>query len=200
MSGLWRTLLGLSSDPSGASVTPSRLHAEALLEEARQELDRADGKAAILLSAAGVIVGALIAGSIAGDWHPGDLDSTAAELIAWAAIVVASSGVLLLALAVKPKTGHTGDREQLAFFGHVVQYLEDGDRKSKARRFDAARKELAKDLSSAGADSMERLADQLLNVSLIVHRKYRLVQRSFWAFGGATLMAVVALAVEAWQG
>lgn len=44
-----------------------------ILGEAREELARADGKAGLLLAAAGVVVGALLAGLLAKDWDPTSL-------------------------------------------------------------------------------------------------------------------------------
>jgi hypothetical protein len=46
------------------------LYATSLLSHAREEIDRADAKASILLAASGVGTGALLAGLIAGTWTP----------------------------------------------------------------------------------------------------------------------------------
>jgi len=45
--------------------------ASVLHSETREELARADAKATTLLSVTGLIIGALLAGAIAGDWRLG---------------------------------------------------------------------------------------------------------------------------------
>ena len=47
----------------------------AVLADAREELDRADRKAQILFASAGVAIGALLAGLLAGNWSPFELAS-----------------------------------------------------------------------------------------------------------------------------
>jgi len=52
---------------------PHLVLAETMLREAREELSRADGKSSLLLAAVGVVVGAVAAAVVAGEWSPFDL-------------------------------------------------------------------------------------------------------------------------------
>lgn len=52
-------------------------YAAKLLAETREEIVRADTKAEILFAACGVVVAAVLAGMITGDWSPEDLDRVA---------------------------------------------------------------------------------------------------------------------------
>ena len=54
-------------DERGVSLTLQ------LLAETREELHRAEGKAAMLFAIFGIGFGAVLAGIIAGDWKPSDL-------------------------------------------------------------------------------------------------------------------------------
>jgi hypothetical protein len=68
-------LMSVAEDDTGGSDTNavrSELP-EALLEESREELGRADGKASILFAASGVVVSVLLAGAIARKWDPTEL-------------------------------------------------------------------------------------------------------------------------------
>src|SRR5262245_8921031 len=62
-----------------------------LLKEAREELARADSKAALLLAATGVAVGALLAGLIGGKWMPFSLDNRV-EWLWWFGVASVASG------------------------------------------------------------------------------------------------------------
>lgn len=189
------------ADSDTTVATPARLQAEMLLEETRDELIRADTKASILLSASGVVVAALLAGAMSQDWDPSNLSAGPAQAMFWIGIVVAAGGVLALALAVKPRTKHTGDREGLAYFGHVVRYRSSGwFRRSSTRiRENTAGKEmLLKDLEQIGDDTFGRVVDQVWVLSGIVHLKYRLIQLALLSFGGAVLFCAIAALADAW--
>lgn len=50
-------------------------YARDLLDDTQEELVRADSKAALILAAAGVAFGALLAGLLSRDWEPFALDN-----------------------------------------------------------------------------------------------------------------------------
>ena len=68
----------------------SSQHAAALHRETREELARADGKATTLLGVVGLILGALLAGIIAGNWSPNHLGCFE-EMIFWLGAVGAAA-------------------------------------------------------------------------------------------------------------
>jgi hypothetical protein len=86
-------------------------------------LTRADSKAALLLAAAGVIVGALIAGLLNGRWTPFELDNRV-EWVWWVGVAAAASGMLSIAAAIYPRIYRRGAPrpEVPAYYGDVAAY------------------------------------------------------------------------------
>ena len=66
MGSLWYPMRAGKCKPDEAIL----LYTTSLLSSAREEIDRADSKASILLAASGVATGALLAGLMAGNWTP----------------------------------------------------------------------------------------------------------------------------------
>lgn len=150
----------------------------ALHVETREELARADSKATTLLSVTGLIIGALLAGAIAGNWTPERLDN-AAEWAFWVGLVAIIAAELSLCLAVLPRVRHEKSKESLRYFGHVVQF--------------ESRVELATALAAAD-DEADRQIDQVFKLAEIVDRKYRYVWFGLaGSFGGALLFAAAVL-------
>jgi MFS family permease len=146
--------------------------------EAREELARADSKATTLLSVTGLIIGALLAGAIAGNWNPERLDN-AVEWAFWVGLAAIGAAEGSLCLAVLPRVQHEKTKETLRYFGHVVQF--------------ESRAELAAALAAAD-DEEDRQIDQVYKLSEIVDRKYRYVWFGLVAsFGGALLCGAAVL-------
>lgn len=145
----------------------AELYAASLLAEIREEVDRADKKAQTLLAGSGVAIGALLAGLIAGRWSPFEL-ANSVEWLWWAGVIAASGGVSILALAVYPRTRRRGPEKPMtiSYFGDVAKF--------------ATTAELKKALTRSSTASLDRLADQIRQVSFIVNRKYRLIQKGIW--------------------
>lgn len=145
----------------------AEMYAAALLAEIRDEVDRADRKAQSALAAAGVAMGVLLAGLIAGHWSPFQL-TRSMQCLWWAGIVAAAGGLWCLASAVYPRGRRRGSISPgvIAYFGDAVRF------RSPA--------ELASALRSSAAMNLERLADQIFRMSMIVDRKYRLVMGGMW--------------------
>lgn len=93
---------------------------EALLAETREELQKADAKASILLAATGIAFSALLAAAGAGTWSPEKLHHGDARLAIWCSLALALAGVCILGGAVIPRLrARTMDREKLHYFGNV---------------------------------------------------------------------------------
>jgi MFS family permease len=159
--------------------TPEGEHVAALHREAREELARADGKATTLLGVVGLILGALLAGVIAGDWTPSNL-GCAEEVVFWIGAAAAGTAEGLLCAAVIPRLKHDKDRDAVAYFGHVVQFDSED--------------EFIRALEKAPRG---RLADQIWHISRSVQTKYRLIQLGLLAFAGGLVLMAAALALHA---
>ena len=146
--------------------------AEGLLQETREELGRADSKAATLMSASGVMISVLLAGVIAGKWSPTELGSL--QWLWWPGAAAGTIGVVSFAAAVWPRVSHKGPKGMLAYFGHVAQY-------KKVENLEAALD------NKVASQPVERTVDQLHIVSKIVRRKYWLIR------GGMVLLAIALL-------
>lgn len=152
---------------------------KSLLSEAREELGRADNKTSILLAAAGVVVGALTAAVLAGDWSPTKLAPGFAS-IWWIGCGFLSAGILCLGIAIYPRTSRPRKVPNfVAYFGDVVAL------KSRAN----LNRAISKTARAAGTRDL----DQLELVSAIVSKKYRFLRLALLSFAlGALLLALVA--------
>ncbi|MHB1445958.1 MAG: Pycsar system effector family protein [Acidimicrobiales bacterium] len=175
--------------------------AEVLLDEGREELNRADMKASILLSAAGIIFAALITGVLAGTWTPHKLHRhPAAEMVFWTGLAIGLLGIVLLAWAVLPRVKHTGRRENLAYFGHVVMFNESpwalrlSTRRSRDER---GKMELRSAIRVASAGRLDRTVDQVWTISHIVNSKYRRIRWGMLALGMSASLCLGALIANA---
>lgn len=151
---------------------------EALLKDTREELGRADGKAAMLMSASGVVVSVLLAGAIAGKWDPTELGHW--QWLWWPGAAAGAIGIVAFAAAVWPRDVHEEPKEKLAYFGHAAQYEKVGD-------LETALDEKA--LSS----KKDRTTDQLLTVSKIVRSKFQLIRWGMGLLGVALVMCSLAV-------
>lgn len=144
-------------------------YCKAILGEAREELERADNKASILLAAVGVIVGALLAALLAGDWSPTSLKASV-QWLWWAGILAAAIAIYLLGWAVFPRIRAAGWRPQaIAYYGDVVAA--------------GTRNRVKELLDHASGDPLPRLIDQMLQVSKTVQVKYVAIRRAMILLG-----------------
>lgn len=158
--------------------------ASQILHEAREELARADGKAGLLLAAAGVVVGAILAGMLAKDWDPTSLHE-GIEWLWWVGTVAGLAGTVSLACAVWPRTKYRKDRNPntIAFFGDVLG-LSTGDLENRLK--DAA--------SIPGCSTI----DQLKLISGIVDKKYRWIQRGLLSLGLGAAACLLSVLIDSW--
>lgn len=96
-------------------------YAAKLLTEAREEVVRADTKAAILFSTFGIAVAAVLAGLIAGDWRPEDLDPVA-TVVFWIGCGCACVSFLALGYALWPRIKHKKVNSPASYYGDIHTY------------------------------------------------------------------------------
>ncbi|MEV7788251.1 Pycsar system effector family protein [Streptomyces sp. NPDC088106] len=131
--------------------------AERLLATAREDLSRADSKAAVLLSGAAFVLPALLLG---GAWQlpsPPDGGRTAL-LIAGGVLWVL--GTTLLVQVVLPRTGTVRQGPGMTFFADAARTPPDVDR-------------VVREITAAAGDRLAWLAVQLVDTSRILAAKYR---------------------------
>ena len=140
--------------------------AERLLSESREELVRADGKAATLLAGFGLLTGIVLTALFAGRFRPDDLP-TAAQLSWWLGCAAVGLALLTLGRAIFPTLDHEAAEGPVSYFGHIAGK-------------DAAAVEAALRRQIEGGCS--RTVEQLLVVSEIAWRKYRRIQFALICF------------------
>lgn len=152
-----------------------------MLVEARAEVSTADSKASVLLASLGIGFGALIAGLLAGDWEPADLDGPA-EVLWWAGAAFAGASIVCAALAVWPRYVRADTSGGVHYWGHAATFdrLEDLGR--------------ALDANSSGS-GRERTRHQLWRLSKIVSRKYMFVRVAILAAGSAAVAMFIAVII-----
>lgn len=185
----------------GDEDPPEETFVEMLLDEGREELARADNKASVLLGAAGLVLSVFLGSVIAGDWDPTQIGNPIAEASFWVGIALSVTGVARLAAAVMPRTKHDEAKENLAYFGHVIQYRRRGlaMRRSTRRRRDAeAKRDLHAAIAAVSTHRFDRMVDQVWVISLIVQRKYQHVRSGLLLIGLSSLLCVAALLVDFW--
>jgi hypothetical protein len=169
---------GSATGMPGRSPDATLLYSISLLSNAKEEIDRADAKASILLAASGVVVGALLAGLIAGSWTPLELQASV-QWAWWLGLVESAAAIWCLALAVYPRERKGGPEipGTVTYYRDVLAY--------------PTTVQLVAALHRSAEANIDRISDQLRNVSSIVSRKYRLIR---WGMRGLFL-SVVTIAV-----
>jgi Family of unknown function (DUF5706) len=174
--------------PSGRELNvpdaadPAFGYLEDLLEDTREELTRADSKAALLLAASGVAAGALLAGLLGGKWTPFALDNRI-EWLWWLGVGSAASGILSIAAAVYPRIhrGEVPNPGAPAYYGDVATFRD-------VAAFGQAVEQ--------SPDPKARLIDQTFLVARIVQRKYVLLRQGLRLLLLATLACAGAVLVN----
>ncbi|WP_214412204.1 Pycsar system effector family protein [Sphaerisporangium fuscum] len=158
-------------------------YATRLLAETREEVNKADAKAQVLLGIAGVGLGAVTGGLIAGSWTPFRL-ADSVEWLWWTGAVAALASLACLAGAVYPRTGvsEIGDPRTVAYYGDVV-------------RLDSVQA-LVNALVRTARPDLRGVADQVRRLSRIVDRKYRLIRWGFWLLSAAVGSTIVSVLLD----
>lgn len=155
-------------------------YASQLLQEAREEVTRADGKASILLAAAGIAVSVIAGSSMINRAH-GRIN-TLFIIFDFLGIIVGLIGILFLALAVMPRTKHSGEPKNVSYFGHVATFT--------------TSKTLVEAIELVCEQDEDRIVDQLLTISQIVVKKYSFIKNGLIALGSSILLLLIASVVE----
>ena len=154
----------------------SERYLEELHAETREELQRIDAKASVLLGLLGAatffLAGALVVGDV-------DMDQLHYVLryLFYAALAAGLAALGLITAALTPRTANPTPASHLNYFGHVSSYATVDDFRDA--------------LEQRAGNRLERLAEQTLTLSKIVRRKYRLTTVGVWCFGGATVLMVL---------
>ncbi|MEO3859353.1 Pycsar system effector family protein [Acrocarpospora sp. B8E8] len=150
-----------------AAVDDACAYGTQLLEEAREELNKADTKSQVLLGVIGVGLGTITGGLLAGSWSPHGL-ADAVEWLWWTGVAAALVALVVLAGALYPRLSKA-DRartSEVMYFADVLRFA------TADAVYDALLKSSVLDL--------ERIASQLHHISKIANRKYRLIRLGFW--------------------
>src|SRR5215218_5820877 len=92
-----------------------------LLAETREEISRADTKAAILFTAFGIAVAAVLGGLIAGDWNPKDL-GRGATVVFWVGGGSAYFSFLALGYALWPRIRHEQAKRPASYYRQIHKF------------------------------------------------------------------------------
>lgn len=132
-----------------------------VLAEARNEVGAADHKASMVLAVLGIGFGALLAGLLARDWSPADLDVLGR--ITWSVgAVLAGGSVAAAAAAVWPRFTVPPQTDDVYYWGHVAAF--------------DTREALDEALDRRPPTLPDRTRHQLYELSHIVARKYHWVR------------------------
>jgi hypothetical protein len=152
-----------------------------LLAEAREELNRADQKASLLLTALGVAIGAVVGGIFAAGWSPAKLNPDWVWC-GWSGAIGLATAVASLLGAVyprisRPETGSNGPK--LFYFEQAVSF-------DNAEQLRAA-------IQVGAADADLAVAAELMHVSRIACTKYKWLRRGIWAASASLTLCAVAV-------
>jgi hypothetical protein len=125
-----------------------------------------------------VVVGALLNGLLTARWSPSEL-ANAVEWLWWLGIIATASAILALGMAVYPRVRRAGPKPTaVAYYGDVMELSRD---------------ELAGALAGSTDHSVQRLVDQVYQVSLIVTRKYSYIRYAMRALGVGALLCTLSV-------
>ncbi|WP_067856443.1 Pycsar system effector family protein [Aeromicrobium erythreum] len=175
-----------SADAPSGSTPPVDPPVEAIevelsiLAEARNEVGAADHKASMVLAVLGIGFGALLAGLIARDWSPTELD-VPGRTVWYVGALLAAGSVGAAALAVWPRFTVPPPSPQVYYWGHVAAF---GSREALDASLDAQPPTLP-----------ARTRHQLYELSRIVARKYHWVRVAMRLAGASVPFFVLAALV-----
>ncbi|KOG53867.1 hypothetical protein ADK75_14705 [Streptomyces virginiae] len=161
-------------------MNPADEAADRLLTDLRVELARADSKAALLVGALGMTVGAVSAQLSGPHRSPGHL-SVSGTAVWWAGVTALAMALVALLLAVVPRCLRSGWQagSPLAYFGDIRS----ADRQGR----------LVEALAVTGEDPGSALHAALAANSRIAVRKLLWVRTGLLAYGAGALLLLVAL-------
>lgn len=149
----------------------------ALLRESREELERIDLKASILLSVCSLSLAALVHAAAYLHWDPREL--VGFQWFLWSGMALGACALVALAAAVWPRLGK-GD-EGITYFGHVARF-EGLEELNAGLDREASRHPSLSD----------HAAKRLLALSRIIYDKYRYIRWGMGLFGVSMLLCALA--------
>jgi hypothetical protein len=162
----------------GADLTGARDElVAALLRESREELERIDLKASILLSVCSLSLAALVHAAAYLHWDPRDL--VGFQWFLWSGMALGACALVSLAAAVWPRLGK--GEEGITYFGHVARF--EGLEELSAGLDEEA---------SRHPSHSDHAAKRLLALSRIIYDKYRFIRWGMGLFGVSMLLCGVA--------
>lgn len=184
------TLMGATEDGEGLAdpTEPGELKdvrgelVQALLRESREELERIDLKASILLSVFGLALVGLAHAAAFEQWDPRSLGVF--QWFLWLGVVFAWAALVALAGAVWPKLAQAKEEEGLTYFGHVARH-------NKVEELNVALDREA----SAHPSPTDHAVKRLLAVSKIIDTKYRWIRLGMGLFAVAVPLWAVAIII-----
>lgn len=161
---------------SGSERNATEVLAAEMLAEAKDEIDRADQKASLLIGSLGIAFSVVLSGMIGGSWSPSAL--SVPGLVMWAVgVVLATASLFAAALAVWPRLSRSPGPGTITYWGQV--------------RGMTSPQEVADSLATRGLLPPERTYQQLLVLSAVVQRKYRSIRWSMVLAGTGTVLGAV---------
>ncbi|WP_128817862.1 Pycsar system effector family protein [Streptomyces sp. S063] len=146
-----------------------RDNAHSLLVHSREEVNRADAKASLLLAASGIGLGAVLSAILGGDWVPFQLNNRF-EWIWWIGTALSLFGVIGLGFAVFPRTRRSVEPQtpSIAYFRDVATNKKE---------------DLESLIKATLASPKMPVLDQLYEVSRVANIKYELIRFALGCFG-----------------
>jgi len=185
---------------AGISEADPTAYKEALLRETREELQKADNKASILLAASGIVFAAVLTAATTIGWDPDRLTVPTARITLWVAIGLITVGIVLIAAAVKPRLRiESATHEEIDYFGDVEAYWPRWWQfRGRQKQIADARQRFVHALSSGHQRQRyrERVDDQIWTLSHIAFRKYQLISYGFYSYAAALAAGIVTLVLE----
>ncbi|MCS0635317.1 DUF5706 domain-containing protein [Streptomyces sp. LP05-1] len=160
----------ITEGTGGRMEAPGERIAERLLSTIREDLGRADSKAAVLLSGALALPAFLIG------WHGAPGWQRPADVVLAVAGVFWVTAVIALVRALLPRTGTVREGGGVTFFRDLLPPLDFG--------------RLSAEVAEAGRDPAGWLLTQAVDVSSILSAKYQAIR---WAVATLAPAAVLAL-------
>lgn len=174
--------------PPRTTGDPARQYAAFLLAQAREELSRVDTKASIMLAAVGVGLGVVLGSLVSRNWAPFRLPPAAA-VTWWVGVATVTAGIVSLLAAVYPRPRRPIRSSASELHRYVGYYADVAAYRTPAEVVDAIRRSADRDL--------ELMAEQLMQISRIADRKYRLLGWGVWLLVAGVTLAVSALLINA---
>ncbi len=165
--------------------------ARQLLRDTRDELARADQKAASLITAVGV-GGALMTSAVAAVGSPASL-ARPTLVAGLAALLATTLAVMFLIGVLMPRLPRHRDKRRVAYFGDVTRIH---DRSAQEESGEAASVNLETAVRRAATNALTHTVDELAVVSKIAWLKYRHVRNAIICLGVAAVSLGLAATLQ----